>query len=130
MSQRILIVEDEPEFAALLERWITHAGYEVIVGRTGHEALRQFYDRRPDLVGLDSALKLRRGFRLGAAVITILAICAIWLIRYYIVYFLIAAVGAAFFLHSGRKLSAISASPTLTAIGAPSWARSVKRSRR
>jgi two-component system KDP operon response regulator KdpE len=56
MSQRILIVEDEPEFAALLERWITHAGYEVIVGRTGHEALRQFYERRPDLVVLDAAL--------------------------------------------------------------------------
>ena len=56
MSQRILVVEDEPEFAALLERWIMHAGYEVIVGRTGHEALRQFYERRPDLVVLDAAL--------------------------------------------------------------------------
>jgi two-component system response regulator MprA len=56
VSQRILIVEDEPEFAALLERWIAHAGYEVIVARTGHEALRQLYERRPDLVVLDVAM--------------------------------------------------------------------------
>jgi two-component system KDP operon response regulator KdpE len=56
VSQRILIVEDEPEFAALLERWITQAGYELVLARSGPEALRQFYERRPDLVVLDVSL--------------------------------------------------------------------------
>jgi DNA-binding response OmpR family regulator len=56
VSQSILIVEDEPEFAALLERWIAQAGYSLVVARTGHEALRQFYERRPDLVVLDVSL--------------------------------------------------------------------------
>ena len=41
MNQTILIVEDEPEFAALLERWITQNGYASIIARSGNEALRK-----------------------------------------------------------------------------------------
>ncbi len=56
MNESILIVEDEPEFAALLERWIAQAGYAATIARTGNEALRQFYDQHPDLVILDVSL--------------------------------------------------------------------------
>jgi two-component system KDP operon response regulator KdpE len=56
MNEVILIVEDEPEFAGLLERWLSQAGYRPWVARTGHEALRGFYERHPDLVVLDAAL--------------------------------------------------------------------------
>ena len=56
MNQTILIVEDEPEFAALLERWITQNGYASIIARSGNEALRHFYERHPDLVVLDVSL--------------------------------------------------------------------------
>jgi DNA-binding response OmpR family regulator len=56
MKETILIVEDEPEFAALLERWITQSGYAALTARTGQEALRSFYDRHPDLVVLDVSL--------------------------------------------------------------------------
>jgi CheY-like chemotaxis protein len=49
-------IPDEPEFAALLERWIGHAGYQACIARTGHEALRAFYERHPDLVLLDVSL--------------------------------------------------------------------------
>jgi DNA-binding response OmpR family regulator len=56
MNEAILIVEDEPEFAALLERWITQAGYRAYGASTGNEALRAFYERHPDLVLLDVAL--------------------------------------------------------------------------
>ena len=56
MTQTILIVEDEPEFAALLDRWITQTGYAAIVARSGNEALRCFYERHPDLVLLDVSL--------------------------------------------------------------------------
>lgn len=56
MNESILIVEDEPEFAALLERWIFQAGYRPSIASTGHDALRAFYDCHPDLVVLDVAL--------------------------------------------------------------------------
>jgi len=56
MAERILIVEDEPEFAALLALWVTRAGYAASTAGTGNEALRRFYDDHPDLVILDVAL--------------------------------------------------------------------------
>ena len=56
MADTILVVEDEPDFAALLELWMTEAGYRAIVATTGHEALARFYDAHPSLVVLDVAL--------------------------------------------------------------------------
>jgi two-component system, OmpR family, KDP operon response regulator KdpE len=56
VAETILIVEDEPEFAALLELWMNQAGYLPIVARTGTDALRRFYDDHPDLVILDVAI--------------------------------------------------------------------------
>jgi two-component system KDP operon response regulator KdpE len=56
MAESILIVEDEPEFAALLELWIGRAGYKSSVARSGNEALRRFYEEHPHLVILDVAV--------------------------------------------------------------------------
>jgi DNA-binding response OmpR family regulator len=56
VAERILVVEDEPEFAALLELWIANAGYRPVVATSGNEALKRFYDEHPDLVILDVAL--------------------------------------------------------------------------
>jgi DNA-binding response OmpR family regulator len=56
VAERILIVEDEPEFAGLLELWVTRAGYAASTAATGNDALRRFYEDRPDLVILDVAL--------------------------------------------------------------------------
>jgi two-component system, OmpR family, KDP operon response regulator KdpE len=56
VNATILIVEDEPEFAALLDRWITQAGYTSSIARSGTEALRCFYEGHPDLVVLDVSL--------------------------------------------------------------------------
>ena len=56
MPDTILIVEDEPDFAALVELWMRNAGYRTVVARTGSEALRGFYEEHPDLVILDVAL--------------------------------------------------------------------------
>jgi DNA-binding response OmpR family regulator len=55
-AETVLIVEDEPEFAALLELWVRTAGYEPVVAATGNDALRRFYESRPDLVLLDLSL--------------------------------------------------------------------------
>jgi len=56
VGERILIVEDEPEFAALLELWVTRAGYAASSASSGNDALRRFYEDHPDLVILDVAL--------------------------------------------------------------------------
>src|SRR6185436_20091395 len=56
VAERILIVEDEPEFAALLELWMGTSGYEPVLASSGNEALRRFYETHPDLVILDVAL--------------------------------------------------------------------------
>jgi DNA-binding response OmpR family regulator len=56
VAERILIVEDEPEFAGLLELWVTRAGYRAATAATGNDALRRFYEDHPDLVILDVAL--------------------------------------------------------------------------
>ncbi|HEV8489158.1 MAG TPA: response regulator transcription factor [Candidatus Limnocylindrales bacterium] len=56
MRERILIVEDEPEFAGLLELWMSNAGYRPLLAASGNDALRLFYEEHPDLVILDVAL--------------------------------------------------------------------------
>jgi two-component system KDP operon response regulator KdpE len=64
MAETVLIVEDEPEFAALLELWVRQAGYRTVVAGTGPDALRRFHDERPDLVILDVALPGLDGWQL------------------------------------------------------------------
>ncbi len=56
MPDTILIVEDEPDFAGLVELWMSRAGYRTVTARTGPDALRGFYEDHPDLVILDVAL--------------------------------------------------------------------------
>ncbi len=56
MNETVLIVEDEPEFAGLLELWVERAGYRPTLAGSGPEALRRFYEDHPDLVLLDVAL--------------------------------------------------------------------------
>ena len=64
MPETVLIVEDEPEFAALVELWVGQAGYRTVSARTGPDALRRFYDERPDLIILDVALPGLDGWQL------------------------------------------------------------------
>ncbi len=64
MAETVLVVEDEPEFAALVELWIGQAGYRTVTARTGPDALRRFYDERPDLIILDVALPGLDGWQL------------------------------------------------------------------
>lgn len=56
MTHRVLVVEDEPEFAELLVLWLGRAGLETRVAHGGTDALRTVYEWRPDLVTLDVGL--------------------------------------------------------------------------
>ncbi len=55
-AERILIVEDQPEFAELLRLWIDRHGWQTLVASDGWEALRLFEAQGADLVVLDIGL--------------------------------------------------------------------------
>ncbi len=52
----VLVVEDEPEIAELLEDYLRGSGYRTERARDGKEALTLFRAARPDLILLDIAL--------------------------------------------------------------------------
>lgn len=62
MTQKILIVDDEPNIVISLEFLMQQSGYEVAIARDGEEALTQMASFQPDLVLLDVMLPLRNGF--------------------------------------------------------------------
>jgi len=68
MTRRILIVEDDPEFAGLLALWLERAGASPRIAATGTEAMRAVYDDRPDLVTLDVGLPHLDGWQLCARI--------------------------------------------------------------
>ncbi|MBA7635373.1 Transcriptional regulatory protein WalR [subsurface metagenome] len=53
MSKKVLIIDDNPAFANLVEQVLTGKGYEVLKASNGQEGLRVMFDQRPDLVLLD-----------------------------------------------------------------------------
>ncbi|MBF0387850.1 MAG: response regulator [Candidatus Omnitrophica bacterium] len=55
-SQRILVVEDEPDVCAVLHSFLGRRGYEVSTTASGAEALKLISVIRPDLVLLDVTL--------------------------------------------------------------------------
>src|ERR1044072_5273658 len=64
VSETILVAEDEPEFADLVELWMTKAGYRVVTARSGPDALRRLHHERPALLILDVALPMIDGWQL------------------------------------------------------------------
>jgi DNA-binding response OmpR family regulator len=53
MAKKILVVDDEAAQLRLTEQVLVGKGYEVIKAGSGQEAVRLFYERKPDLVLLD-----------------------------------------------------------------------------
>jgi DNA-binding NtrC family response regulator len=53
MSDKILIVDDEPSNRNILSQELTHKGYSVLAASDGREALRKVESSRPDLIILD-----------------------------------------------------------------------------
>lgn len=61
MSERILIVEDEPKLAALLSDYLTASGFESLILNNGIDVVLWTRDHKPDLVLLDVMLPGRDG---------------------------------------------------------------------
>jgi two-component system, OmpR family, alkaline phosphatase synthesis response regulator PhoP len=55
-STRILIVEDDPDIAELVARYLDKAGFQTERAATGRDALQAISARRPDLMVLDLML--------------------------------------------------------------------------
>src|SRR3954471_8852839 len=56
MSTSILIVEDDPDIAALVARYLDKAGYATDRAASGRDALRLVEQKTPDLIVLDLML--------------------------------------------------------------------------
>ena len=56
MSEKILVVDDDPAFVRLVEKALTCKGYEVLKAGGGQEGLRLMFSQRPDIVLLDVAM--------------------------------------------------------------------------
>jgi DNA-binding response OmpR family regulator len=53
VKQTILVVDDEPEIARLVQRIFAKRGYNILISGDGEEALQQIQATPPDLVLLD-----------------------------------------------------------------------------
>lgn len=58
---RILVVEDETDYAELLAAWLRGDGYDVDTAVDGVEALQYLRSRRPDAITLDMQMPRKGG---------------------------------------------------------------------
>lgn len=68
MKKRILLVEDDPDTAELMQMELEGLGYEVRLARNGVEALEMAGLEPPDLVVMDILLPKMDGFRAAARI--------------------------------------------------------------
>jgi two-component system, OmpR family, alkaline phosphatase synthesis response regulator PhoP len=62
-TPRVLIAEDDPQSAELLEAYLSGTGYEIKTAADGQEALQKVQDWRPDLILLDVMMPRISGFQ-------------------------------------------------------------------
>lgn len=63
MTQRILLVEDEPDLAAAVQVRLETKGYEVSIAYDGQEGLNKARTEKPDLIILDIMLPKIDGYK-------------------------------------------------------------------
>lgn len=64
MGKKILVIEDDPVIARLMQYTLTKHGYEVLTAANGLEGLRKARHERPDLIMLDVMLPGIDGFEI------------------------------------------------------------------
>ena len=62
MKEKILLVDDDVEFAEIAQTWLQNAGYDVLTEENGKAGLRRFYSSRPNLVLLDANMPEMDGY--------------------------------------------------------------------
>jgi CheY-like chemotaxis protein len=61
-KRKILIVDDEPDFAMLLKKRLEANGYGVAIATNGNEGLKQIKANRPDVILLDILMPEKDGY--------------------------------------------------------------------
>lgn len=67
MSLRVLVVEDHPDTAAMLAKWVELAGHSAHICATGFRALMAAPEFSPDVVLLDIGLPDMNGWDLASS---------------------------------------------------------------
>jgi DNA-binding response OmpR family regulator len=62
MKEKILLVDDDVEFAEIAQTWLQNAGYDVLTAEDGRVGLRRFYSSRPNLGLLDANMPEMDGY--------------------------------------------------------------------
>ncbi len=63
-AARVLVVDDEPDMAQLLEEWLQEDGYSAYTALDGRTALKLLYEHRPSLAIVDLRMPGMDGFEL------------------------------------------------------------------
>ena len=61
VKKRVLVVEDEPDYAALLRSILEKAGYSAATAYTSEDALIEVQENRPDIITLDLQMPRQSG---------------------------------------------------------------------
>jgi two-component system KDP operon response regulator KdpE len=62
VAKKVLVIDDDPAFARLVEQVLTPAGFEVLTAADGGEGLRLLFAQRPNLVLLDVVMPKMDGW--------------------------------------------------------------------
>ena len=62
MAETVLVVDDEESIREILTAWLEDSGYKTYTSSNGIEALRELYQRRPDLVIADILMPEMDGY--------------------------------------------------------------------
>jgi two-component system KDP operon response regulator KdpE len=63
VSNKILVIDDDPRFIRMVEKVLSHQGYEALIASSGQEGLKLLFNHRPDLVLLDVVMPKMDGWQ-------------------------------------------------------------------
>jgi two-component system KDP operon response regulator KdpE len=63
VSHKILVIDDDARFIRMVEKVLTHQGYEALTAGSGQAGLRLLFKHRPDLVLLDVVMPQMDGWQ-------------------------------------------------------------------
>jgi two-component system KDP operon response regulator KdpE len=64
MSEKVLVIDDDPVFIKLVDQVLSHEGYKVLKAESGAEGLRILFNERPNLVLLDLVMPRMDGWQI------------------------------------------------------------------
>ena len=62
-AKKVLVIDDDPAFARLVEQGLAQAGFEVLTAASGSDGLRLLFNNRPDIVLLDVVMPEMDGWQ-------------------------------------------------------------------